>query len=883
MQKARAERGFIAELDGLRGIAILLVMVHRFWPRSDAGLAAELAGTGWIGVDLFFVISGFLITGILLDTRGERTYFRNFYVRRVLRIFPLYYLFVGTILLVFWSNPSFRNEAGSPLWYLFYLGNMPEGVLGHDVPYWLGPVWSLAIEEQFYLTFPWLVALVSRKRLIHILVGILAFAPLVRVVTMLLDPAHERVQYLFTLCRIDTIAFGCLLAIFMQSVNVERHRVLLRKVGLGVLAGVALVAVVTGLDRTTTFGRTAGYSVVGLGAATVVMLAMLARGDRSTAALRNGGLRYFGKLCFGLYLLHRPADTIVGAMAARAHLDASALWLIPIKIVVALVFATISWRLLEQPILSLKSAFGGIRHPGHGGGATERPNRLQAVVRAVRQVALMLAVLVLAVMSIGCHTPSNRVDASAASGMSSPSEDRDASIDAVRSDAREPVQNDASTILADARPPPDTPTASIDAAVPIDAANPPDAPIPVDAFVVVPDAAPPPPPPPTAGSTVLYVEGPRHSPITPALVSRLQAIAANGQHASTVFAKVGDSITAATDFMRCYSSTTPDLGSHGALSTTIDYFRAGNAAGSTPFGRESYAAVGGTMASDVLAGSPSPLERELSAINPSIALVMFGTNEVRFGRSAEEMATNLWTVVDTLIARGVVPVMSTIPPMNGNPDADSHIPQFNRFIRAIAQGRGVPLVDFYRDMVPLANRGISSDGIHPSTYPSGACVLTSAGLAYGYNTRNLIELEALARVRAALGGNPTDSSAPTRAGTGTSSDPYRGSLPLMDLGDTRGGESNLFAYACSARMQLGHERLYRLDLNAQTTIDAYLVDRGSVDADVQILTGSTSGQDCVAWGNGGTSAVVGPGTVYVVIDTPSPSADGEYLLVVNAR
>src|SRR5213596_894168 len=92
-------KGFIAELDGLRGIAILLVIVHRFWPRTGTGVLADVAGAGWIGVDLFFVISGFLIAGILLDTRGEPGYFRNFYARRILRIFPLYYLFVGGVLL----------------------------------------------------------------------------------------------------------------------------------------------------------------------------------------------------------------------------------------------------------------------------------------------------------------------------------------------------------------------------------------------------------------------------------------------------------------------------------------------------------------------------------------------------------------------------------------------------------------------------------------------------------------------------------------------------------------------------------------------------------------------------------------------------------------
>ena len=99
-------KGFILELDGLRGIAILLVMVHRFWPRTGVGVAADVAGAGWIGVDLFFVISGFLIAGILLDTRGEADYFRNFYARRALRIFPLYYLFVIGVFVVLRATPG---------------------------------------------------------------------------------------------------------------------------------------------------------------------------------------------------------------------------------------------------------------------------------------------------------------------------------------------------------------------------------------------------------------------------------------------------------------------------------------------------------------------------------------------------------------------------------------------------------------------------------------------------------------------------------------------------------------------------------------------------------------------------------------------------------
>jgi peptidoglycan/LPS O-acetylase OafA/YrhL len=394
MRTPRREHGFIAELDGLRGIAILLVMVYRFWPRSDVGLGLDLARAGWIGVDLFFVISGFLITRILLATKGDPTYFRDFYVRRVLRIFPLYYLFVGSVLLLFAWDPAYRAHSGSPLWYLLYLGNVPTSLLGLDIPYWLGTVWSLAVEEQFYLTFPWLVALLNRRRLSMLLLALLVIAPALRLVTMMINPGYERLQYSFTLCRVDTIAIGCLLAILTDAIDLERYRSRLRSVALVMVTGAVIVAAATGLGHSTMFERVAGFSIVALGWASVIMLAVLARGTRSTAMLRDARLRYFGTLCFGLYLLHRPADTFVSAVVGRAGIDTAALWLIPVKIAAAVGLATLSWHMLERPILGLKSAFGGIRHPGHGALAIESAGDLPILARAFRRVALRLGAMI---------------------------------------------------------------------------------------------------------------------------------------------------------------------------------------------------------------------------------------------------------------------------------------------------------------------------------------------------------------------------------------------------------------------------------------------------------------------------------------------------------
>jgi peptidoglycan/LPS O-acetylase OafA/YrhL len=803
----RVDRGFIPELDGLRGIAILMVMVHRFWPRTGTGVMADAAGAGWIGVDLFFVISGFLITGILLDTKGEPGFFKNFYARRVLRIFPLYYLFVGAVLVAF-SSPEFRENAGSPIWYLVFLGNIPESLLGHDVPYWLAPVWSLAIEEQFYLTFPWLVAAVSRERLAKILVGMMIAAPVIRFAFLLVFPEQERIQYLFTLCRIDTIAIGCLLAVAARAIDVERYRPwLVRLAGIGFVIA-AVIALVTGLDRTTLFGRTFGYSVVAIGCASMLALVLLARDAVATTPLRWAWLRYFGKLCFGLYLLHRPADTIVGALADRAGFDHD-IWLIPAKLAFALLLATISWFLLEKRFMALKDRFASRRHP-----------------MTIKPVVAAIVVLIVAACSSGpgATTRDAKIDA--------------ADVDAAVVDVLFEAGDDAD--IGDAY------TGDPDAMLADGAVEQPGVP--------------------------LYPEGQRHSPITPALAQRLQAISAAQPRATDVFLKVGDSITAMPQFLNCFDGSSVDLGTNTNLSPTLSRYLAGRIGSYSPFKRSSYAAVGGTMASDAMIGSPSPLAREITAANGHVALVMFGTNEIRTGTSYDQFANGLWDVVDSLIAAGIVPILSTIPPLNDYPEADARIPTANSLVRAIAQGRGVPLVDFHRELLPLANRGIDTDDIHPTYAPSGACRLTSAGLAYGFNVRNLVTLEALSRVDAALAGTPADATAPTRTGSGTAASPYLASLPLTSLADSREGEAN--GPTCTATS--GHAITYRLDFASSTSITATAIDRASSDVVVEIADAT----GCRAAGTTTATAQVS-GAVTIRVRGTSPSNDGEFLLVVR--
>ena len=772
--------GYIRELDGLRGLAILLVMVHRLYPRAlDMPAYVE---DGWIGVDLFFVVSGFLITGILLDTRGDPDYFRNFYARRVLRIFPLFYLFIGGMLLAFpLTNPHFIQQAGSPLWYLLQVGNLPEAVLRKDPPYWIAPVWSLAIEEQFYLTFPLLVRKVDPRRLGYWLAGLATVAIATRVITVLALPSYDRLQYQFTLCRLDAIAAGAAVALLVRSREVPRR--LLDAVLLATLA----IAVVTELDRTTLFGRTAGYSVVALGFAALVLRVLGGRGARWTTPLRFGPLCYLGKLCFGLYLLHRPADTLVVTALHRVGIPAANIVWVPVKIAVAVGLASLSWFALEKPFLRFKRLFVSSRHP--------------------------VAAAALATLLCACHVPGH---------VAPPPPDSRPDSHAV----------DASMIAVDA---------SHDA--------------PADGDV------------PSAGR-ILYPEGHLQSPITSDVVDAVRSIAAQAAEHNAVFAKVGDSITASESFFDCFGSPGYDLAGHGDLASTITFFE-------SSFARTSLAATGGWTTADELSGSPCPLEQEVAAITPRVAVVMLGTNDDRYGRSVDDYGSDLWTIVDDLRAKGVVPILSTIPPMFSDPGSDARVPLFNRVIRALAQGRSLPLVDFHDALLALPQDGISSDGLHPTSDPSGDCALDAQGLQYGYPVRNLVTLEALDRTRSALANVSLDASAPRWTGTGTRADPLRGEFPLVDLGDTRSGEA-LRAGGCGLS-DPGHEVTYRVDLTAQTTLDAYVVDRGAVDVDVAI----SDGAHCLAAGDQSATATAGPGTVYVVVDSHALTTEGEYLLVVE--
>ena len=202
-------------LDGLRGIAVLLVLAFHcryfFPPWMEKSARPTLDVLGWSGVDLFFVLSGYLITGILLDTKDSSSYFRTFYARRSLRIFPLYFSFVAAVLLLAqWRVHGF--------WYLTYLSNWQPGHGVNDG--YLSHLWSLAIEEQFYLIWPAVVWFVPPGRLKWICIALAVTAAGLRPFA----GSQDQAAYRLTPCRMDSLALGAFVAIGMRHFEATLRR-----------------------------------------------------------------------------------------------------------------------------------------------------------------------------------------------------------------------------------------------------------------------------------------------------------------------------------------------------------------------------------------------------------------------------------------------------------------------------------------------------------------------------------------------------------------------------------------------------------------------------------------------------------------------------------
>jgi len=353
----------LPELDGLRGIAILAVLFTHFFSYSMMGhpwtglgkLVYQVTLGGWLGVDLFFVLSGFLITTILLASRARPHFFRNFYARRALRILPLYAL----ILAMLWICYAHSGA----LVLLGLLMSVNFAPLFH-IPVVSGgqALWSLAVEEHFYLIWPGVVRM-ARPAIVVLISGLICVGePVVRAAARFMV---EDV-YFYSWFRFDGLAWGALVAVAVQAGRMER-RTALRLAAAGVVGALLMMAAGAPygiLHRGGRLGAALQFSLFYILFAACVLVAVTLSGSKATALLRIGPLRLFGDLSYCMYLIHMAVLDLLDLILSRfLDLPSSMAQLSFISLRAAMALATclflaaLSQRFIERPILSLKRYF----------------------------------------------------------------------------------------------------------------------------------------------------------------------------------------------------------------------------------------------------------------------------------------------------------------------------------------------------------------------------------------------------------------------------------------------------------------------------------------------------------------------------------------------
>jgi len=388
----------LRSLDGLRAIAIILVFLHHV--RGQIPVVnrftfylSTYAAQGWMGVDLFFVLSGFLITGILLDTRQASNYFRGFYARRVLRIFPLYYAVLTTILVGagILNSPEITTQLplAQDRWlYFCYLANwigLWKGQLGASL---IAHFWSLAVEEQFYLVWPLVVWLVRPRSLLWVAASLAAFAALARLAWVAHSGAQVAIAWATT-SRLDELFAGAVGACFFR---VPERMLIIRKwlpwiAGLGI--GSFFLAFSTILffpERTTIFfyGHSpvqhtlddavllfmecGGYILLAVGFGALVLFTAHTQSENSWVHRFLGSrlLVPIGTYSYGIYVFHVPLLGLAAMFAyprlmagVRSVAEAAMVSVSFVVVLAAVTFAVsaISYECFEKRILRLKRHF----------------------------------------------------------------------------------------------------------------------------------------------------------------------------------------------------------------------------------------------------------------------------------------------------------------------------------------------------------------------------------------------------------------------------------------------------------------------------------------------------------------------------------------------
>lgn len=360
--ESNAPSGHVPALDGIRGVAIAMVLCfHSGLVLDGSNIGERLwfypASIGWSGVDLFFVLSGFLITTVLIQTRNDTRYFRNFFMRRVLRIFPVYF---GSLLLFFTQLDTGEQTT----WYWLFAQNWIPVFDGTPQPTALQPYWSLAVEEQFYLVWPIFIWLLKPRHVPVFCLLTAAAACAARCVARW-KGIDEWIVMTVTPFRLDALALGALVA----SCRLGESRASLTKplpwIVCGCVAGLMAIGVAeSGYRGDQALAQTAGYSLFAMMCAAVIGL--IVEGHPSVKLPRRilewELLRHLGNRSYAIYVVHMPVLMFMKSVYQRRlqAVDESGtkdVQVFLLALVVCLVVAELSWHLYEKQFLKLKRHF----------------------------------------------------------------------------------------------------------------------------------------------------------------------------------------------------------------------------------------------------------------------------------------------------------------------------------------------------------------------------------------------------------------------------------------------------------------------------------------------------------------------------------------------
>jgi peptidoglycan/LPS O-acetylase OafA/YrhL len=369
-----ADRPHIPALDGLRGLAILLVICYHFflaypgW-HTATNLFGQAAQTGWMGVDLFFVLSGFLITRILIETKQQAGYFRNFLARRFLRIWPLYYLSLAALLIVLPLVVSpvpngLQRMQERQIWFWLYGANWLFAREGGFEQTSGGYFWSLAVEEQFYLFWPLLVRVLSERALLRLSIALLVASLGLRIVLASLGTSTGAL-YAMTFTHLDGLSVGAIIALTARSPRAVAT--LKRWIPVAVVGSLLVLGGIRIADGNFFFWSP-HVAIFGYTFIAVLSGALLVHTLYGSAAGYNRRfftsrfMRASGKYSYALYLIHVPIANLVfpkvgNVLPAASHAAIVFLAGCVVSFGLCWLVASLSWIVLEKPLLSLKKYF----------------------------------------------------------------------------------------------------------------------------------------------------------------------------------------------------------------------------------------------------------------------------------------------------------------------------------------------------------------------------------------------------------------------------------------------------------------------------------------------------------------------------------------------